>query len=131
MSLRYVKGSYIDEILVSGNPVLVVLEGLEEGKEKEARRYGKSVWEWILAHRPRVAAHAPLIAKFKNEHWLNDGEPEMTAGQIRASLERINSVYMTYNGDFDVFFATNEIFDNRAVVITMSKDFQFKQLRLL
>ena len=38
---------------------------------------------------------------------------------------------MTYNGDFDVFFATNEIFDNRAVVITMGKDFQFKQLRLL
>ena len=118
MSLRYVKGSYMDEILVNGNPVLVVLEGLEEGKEKEARR-------------PRVAAHAPLIAKFKNEHWLNDGEPEMTAEQIRASLERINSVYMTYNGDFDVFFATNEIFDNRAVVITMGKDFQFKQLRLL
>ena len=29
------------------------------------------------------------------------------------------------------FFATNEIFDNRAVVITMSKDFQFKRLRLL
>ncbi len=40
MSLRYVKGSYMDEILVNGNPVLVVLEGLEEGKEKEARRYG-------------------------------------------------------------------------------------------
>ena len=37
MSLRYVKGSYMDEILVNGNPVLVVLEGLEEGKEKEAR----------------------------------------------------------------------------------------------
>ena len=30
MSLRYVKGSYMDEILVNGNPVLVVLEGLEE-----------------------------------------------------------------------------------------------------
>ena len=36
MSLRYVKGSYMDEILVNGNPVLVVLEGLED----TVRAYG-------------------------------------------------------------------------------------------
>lgn len=131
MNLRYVKGSYIDEIPVEGRPVLFVLEGLEEGRCKEAQTYSEAVWEWILSHRLRVMAHAPLLAKFKNERWRNDGEPEFTADQIRAYLERINSVYVTYNGDFDVFFATNEIFGDYAIVITMSRDYQFKGLRLL
>ena len=79
MNLRYVKGSYIDEIPVEGRPVLFVLEGLEEGRCKEAKTYSEAVWEWILSHRLRVMAHAPLLAKFKNERWRNDGEPEITA----------------------------------------------------
>ena len=131
MNLRYVKGNYIDEIIVEGKPVLVVLEGLPEGRDEEAQAYGETVWDWVLAHRMRVLTHSPLIAKFKNERWRNDGDPEVTPEQIRAYLERISSVHITYDGDFDVFFATNEIFDDYAVVISMSRDFQFKGLRLL
>ena len=70
MDLKYVKGSYMDEIMCEGKPVLFMLEGLEEGRDEEARRYGEFVWEWILAHRSRVMAHAPLIANFKNKKSL-------------------------------------------------------------
>ena len=47
MDLKYVKGSYMDEIMCEGKPVLFMLEGLEEGRDEEARRYGEYVWEWI------------------------------------------------------------------------------------
>lgn len=33
MNLKYVKGSYMDEIMVDGRPVLFTLDGLPEGQE--------------------------------------------------------------------------------------------------
>ena len=101
MNLKYVKGSYMDEIMYEGRPVLFTLDGLEEGHEEEAQQYGEEVWNWVLAHRSRVIAHAPLIANFKNKKWRSDGEPEVTAEEIRSYLSRITSIYssipMTYS----------------------------------
>ena len=104
MNLKYVKGSYMDEIMYEGRPVLFTLDGLEEGHEEEAQQYGEKVWNWVLAHRSRVIAHAPLIANFKNKKWRSDGEPEVTAEEIRSYLSRITSIYATYKKGFDVFF---------------------------
>ena len=33
MNLKYVKGSYMDEIMYEGRPVLFTLDGLDEGHE--------------------------------------------------------------------------------------------------
>ena len=131
MDLKYVKGSYMDEIMCEGKPVLFMLEGLEEGRDEEARRYGEYVWEWILAHRSRVMAHAPLIANFKNKKWRAEGEPEVSAEEICSYLQRINSVYVTYNGGFDIFFDTNNVFEERSIVVSMGKNFVFKGVKLL
>ena len=46
MNLKYVKGSYMDEIMYEGRPVLFTLDGLEEGHEEEAQQYGEEVWNW-------------------------------------------------------------------------------------
>ena len=67
MNLKYVKGSYMDEIMYEGRPVLFTLDGLDEGHEEEAQQYGEEVWNWVLAHRSRVIAHAPLIANFQEQ----------------------------------------------------------------
>ena len=109
MNLKYVKGSYMDEIMYEGRPVLFTLDGLEEGHEEEAQQYGEKVWNWVLAHRSRVIAHAPLIANFKNKKWRSDGEPEVTAEEIRSYLSRITSIYATYKKGFDVFFEWNTV----------------------
>ena len=37
MNLKYVKGSYMDEIMYEGRPVLFTLDGLEEGHEEELK----------------------------------------------------------------------------------------------
>lgn len=131
MDLKYVKGSYMDEIMFEGKPVLFMLEGLEEGRDEEARRYSEAVWEWILAHRSRVMAHAPLIANFKNKRWRSEGEPEVTAEEISSYLQRINSVYVTYDGGFDIFFDTNNVFQERSIVVTIGKNFIFKGVKIL
>lgn len=131
MDLRYVKGSYMDEIMDGGKPVLFTLEGLDEGRDDEAQRYGQKVWDWIQDHRDRVVAHAPLIANFKNKKWRSDGEPEVTAEEIRGYLQRVNSVYVTYDGDFDVFFDTNDMFEGRSIVVSMGKNFMFKGFKIL
>ncbi|WP_301860677.1 hypothetical protein [uncultured Megasphaera sp.] len=131
MDLKYVKGSYMDEIMFEGKPVLFTLEGLEEGREDEARRYSQEIWDWVLAHRSRVMAHAPLIANLKNKKWRSEGEPEVTSDEIRSYLQRINSVYVTYKGGFDVFFDTNDVFHERSVVVSMGKNFVFEGVKLL
>ena len=41
MNLKYVKGSYMDEIMYEGRPVLFTLDGLDEGHEEEAQQYGE------------------------------------------------------------------------------------------
>ena len=131
MDLKYVKGAYMDEIMFEGKPVLFTLEGLDEGKDDEARRYSENVWNWILAHRSRVIAHAPLIANFKNKKWRSDGEPEVTPEEICGYLRRINSVYVTYQGGFDIFFDTNDVFEERSIVVSMGKNFVFEGFKLL
>lgn len=131
MDLKYVKGSYMDEIMFEGKPVLFMLEGLEAGRDEEARRYSEAVWKWILSHRSRVIAHAPLIANFKNKKWRADGEPEVSAEEISSYLQRINSVYVTYHGGFDIFFDTNNVFQERSIVITIGKNFMFKGVKIL
>ena len=131
MNLKYVKGSYMDEIMYEGRPVLFTLDGLDEGHEEEAQQYGEEVWNWVLAHRSRVIAHAPLIANFKNKKWRSDGEPEITAEEIRSYLSRITSIYATYKKGFDVFFDTNEVFDERSIVISIGKNFFFEGFKLL
>lgn len=131
MDLKYVKGSYMDEIMIDDKPVLFTLEGLEEGKDAEALRYSEHIWEWILAHHSRVLAHAPLIANLKNKKWRGEEEKEVTIDEIRGYLKRITSVYATYNGDFDVFFDTNNIFEERSLVVSVGKNFMFKGLKLL
>ncbi len=131
MNLQYVKGSYMDEIMFEGKPVLFTLEGLEEGRDEEARRYSERVWQWILNHRSRVIAHAPLIANFKNKKWLAEGEPEVSAEEICGYLKRINSVYVTYNGGFDIFFDTHDVFHERSIVVSMGKNFIFEGVKLL
>lgn len=131
MDLRYVKGSYMDEIMFEGKPVLFTLEGLEAGEDEEARRYAQKIWDWVLAHRSRVMAHAPLIATFKNKKWRSEGEREVTADEIRGYLKRINSVYVTYNGGFDIFFDTNDVFQERSIVVRMGKNFIFEGFKLL
>ncbi|ERT60406.1 MULTISPECIES: DUF2262 domain-containing protein [Megasphaera] len=131
MNLEYVKGSYLDEIMFENKPVLFTLEGLGKGKEEEACRYGQEIWDWILAHRSRVMAHAPLIAKFKNEKWRCEWEDEITPEQVRSYLSRINSVYVTYGKGFDIFFDTSDIFQEHSIVVSMGKNFLFKGFRLL
>ena len=102
MSLQYVKGSYMDEVMYGDKPVLFTLEGLGEDQKEEAERYSKEIWDWIHQHHVRVLAHAPLIANFKNKKWRSDGEPEISAEEIRGYLKHINSVYVTYRGGFDI-----------------------------
>lgn len=131
MNLKYVKGNYMDEIMFEDKPVLFTLEGLEEGKEEEAYRYSEEIWNWVLAHRSRVIAHAPLIANFKNKKWRSDEEPEVTAEEIRGYLQRINSVYVTYKGGFDIFFDTNDVFHERSIVVRVGKNFMFEGFKLL
>ncbi len=131
MDLKYVKGNYMDEIMFEGKPVLFTLEGLAEGNDGEARRYSEEIWNWVLAHRSRVMAHAPLIANFKNKKWRADGEREVTAEEIRSYLKRINSVYVTYKGGFDIFFDTNDVFRERSIVVSMGKNFVFEGFKLL
>ncbi len=131
MDLRYVKGTYLDEIMLDGKPVLFTLEGLEAGKEDEARRYSQQIWDWVLAHHSRVMAHAPLIANFKNKKWRSEGEAEVSAEEIRGYLKRINSVYVTYNGGFDIFFDTNDVFQERSIVVRMGRNFVFEGFKLL
>jgi hypothetical protein len=131
MHLQFVKGSYMDEIMFEDKPVLFSLEGLPEGNDEEAARYAQEIWEWILEHRTRVIAHAPLIANFKNKKWREDGEPEISAEEIRGYLNRINSVYVQYKGGFDIFFDTHDVFHERAIVVSMGKNFLFKGFRLL
>ena len=131
MNLQYVKGSYMDEIMFENRPVLFTLEGLPEGNDEEAVRYSKQIWEWILEYRVRVIAHAPLIANFKNKKWREDGEPEVTSEEIRGYLERINSVYVQYQGGFDIFFDMNDVFHEHSIVVSMGKNFMFKGFKLL
>lgn len=52
MNLKYVKGSYMDEIMYEGRPVLFTLDGLEEGHEEEAQQYGEEVWNWVWRTAP-------------------------------------------------------------------------------
>ena len=121
----------MDEIMFENRPVLFTLEGLPEGNDEEAVRYSKQIWEWILEYRVRVIAHAPLIANFKNKKWREDGEPEVTSEEIRGYLERINSVYVQYQGGFDIFFDTNDVFHEHSIVVSMGKNFMFKGFKLL
>lgn len=131
MNLHYAKGSYMDELMFEGRPVLFTLDGLAEGCEEEAQQYAQEIWDWILAHRSRVIAHAPLIANFRNRKWRSEGDREVTAEEIRSCLSRITSVYATYKKGFDVFFDTNDVFDERSIVISMGKNYFFEGLRLL
>ena len=43
MNLKYVKGSYMDEIMVDGRPVLFTLDGLPEGREEQAQQYAEEI----------------------------------------------------------------------------------------
>ena len=131
MSLQYVKGSYMDEVMYGDKPVLFTLEGLGEDQKEEAERYSKKIWDWIHQHHVRVLAHAPLIANFKNKKWRSDGEPEISAEEIRGYLKHINSVYVTYRGRFDIFFDTNELFQERSIVVRVGKNFVFEGFSLL
>ena len=76
-------------------------------------------------------AHAPLIANFKNKKWRSEGEAEVSAEEIRGYLKRINSVYVTYNGGFDIFFDTNDVFQERSIVVRMGRNFVFEGFKLL
>lgn len=131
MSLQYVKGSYMDEIMYGKKPVLFTLEGLGSDQKDEAIRYSERIWAWIQQHHVRVLAHAPLIANFKNKKWRAEGEPEISAEEIRDYLKQINSVYVTYNGGFDIFFDTNELFQERSIVVRVGKNFVFEGFSLL
>jgi hypothetical protein len=131
MELQYLQGSYMDEIMYEDKPVLFSLEGLPPGQEAEASRYAEEVWNWILEHRVRLLAHAPLIANFKNKKWREDHEPEVSAEEIRGYLQRINSVYVKYKGGFDIFFDTNNLFQERSIVVRMGKNFVFEGLQIL
>ena len=121
----------MDEVMYGDKPVLFTLEGLGEDQKEEAERYSKKIWDWIHQHHVRVLAHAPLIANFKNKKWRSDGEPEVTAEEIRSYLSRITSIYATYKKGFDVFFDTNDVFDERSIVISMGKNFFFEGFKLL
>ena len=55
----------------------------------------------------------------------------MTAEEIRSYLSRITSIYATYKKGFDVFFDTNDVFDERSIVISMGKNFFFEGFKLL
>ena len=131
MSLQYVKGSYMDEIMFGDKPVLFTLEGLDEKDHDEAVRYSKEIWDWILQHHARVLAHAPLIANFKNKKWRSDGEREISADEIRGYLNQINSVYVNSKGGFDIFFDTNELFQERSIVVRVGRNFVFEGFSLL
>ncbi len=131
MNLQYLQGSYIDEIIFEGKPVLFTLEGLGEGNDEEAGRYAQEVWEWVLEHRARVMAHAPMIAKLKNTKWREDDEPETTAEEIQSYLQRINSVYVNYQGGFDVYFDTHDVFHEHAIVFHVGKNYVFQSLQLI
>lgn len=131
MNLQYLQGTYMDEIMYEDKPVLFSLEGLPSGQEEEASRYGNEIWQWILEHRERLMAHAPLIANFKNKKWRGIDEPEVTADDILQYLKRINSVYVQYKGDFDVFFNAPELFQERSIVVRIGKNYLFEGLRIL
>lgn len=131
MDLQFVKGSYMDEIKLGDRHVLFTLEGLDEGQEKEANEYSEKVWNWILQHHSQVLAHAGLIASFKNKKWHVDGAPEVSPEEMREYLNQINSVYVTYEGGFDVFFDTSAIFQERSIVVSVSKNFAFEGFKLL
>lgn len=131
MSLQYVKGSYMDEVMYDGKPVLFTLEGLGEDQKEEAEQYSKKIWDWIHEHHVRVLAHAPLIANFKNKKWRSDGEPEISAEEVRGYLKHINSVYVTYKSGFDIFFDTNELFQERSIVVRVGRNFMFEGFSLL
>ena len=131
MKLQYLQGTYLDEIMFEDRPVLFSLEGLPQGQEDEACRYGEEIWNWILEHRERLMHHAPLIANFKNKKWREDGEPEVTEDEILGYLKRINSVYVQYNGAFDVFFDANDLFRERSIVVRIGKNYMFEGLRIL
>ena len=55
----------------------------------------------------------------------------MSAEEICGYLQRINSVYVTYNGGFDIFFDTHNVFEERSIVVSMGKNFVFKGVKLL
>ena len=131
MNLKYVKGSYMDEIMVDGRPVLFTLDGLPEGHEEQAQQYGEEIWNWVLEHQSQVVSHAPLIAGFKNKKWRSEGEPEVTPEDILGCLQRITSIYATYQEGFDVFFDTNDVFEERSLVISIGKNFFFEGFKLL
>lgn len=119
------------EIMFEDNPVLFTLEGLEKGNDTEALRYGNVIWNWVMDHRSRVIAHAPLIANFKNKKWRDDDEPEVSAEEIAGYLRRINSVHANYNGGFDIFFDAHGMFEERSLVVTVGKNFLFKGFKIL
>ena len=131
MELKYVHGTYMAEIIDAGKPVLFSLEGLAVDDVEEAQRYGEEIWNWILEHREHLLAHAPLIASFKNKKWREDGEPEVTAEEIAAYLQQINSVYVKYKRGFDIFFDAQELFQERSIVVRIGKNFLFEGLQIL
>ena len=131
VNLKYVKGSYMDEIMVDGRPVLFTLDGLPEGREEQAQQYAEEIWNWVLEHQSQVVSHAPLIAGFKNKKWRSEGEPEVSADDIIGCLQRITSIYATYQEGFDVFFDTNAVFEERSLVISIGKSFFFEGFKLL
>ena len=116
MSLQYVKGSYMDEVMYGDKPVLFTLEGLGEDQKEEAERYSKKIWDWIHQHHVRVLAHAPLIANFKNKKWRSDGEPEISAEEIRGYLES-NHISRLYAHQVEMF---EKVRAGENVVITTS-----------
>lgn len=121
----------MDEIMVDGRPVLFTLDGLPEGREEQAQQYAEEIWNWVLEHQSQVVSHAPLIAGFKNKKWRSEGEPEVSADDIIGCLQRITSIYATYQEGFDVFFDTNAVFEERSLVISIGKNFFFEGFKLL
>ena len=68
MDLKYVKGSYMDEIMCEGKPVLFMLEGWKKAGTKKlaamANTYGNGFWRTAPALWP--TRPSSLILKIKN-----------------------------------------------------------------
>ena len=69
--------------------------------------------------------------KMKKREPLYRDYPEEFREEIRGYLKHINSVYVTYRGGFDIFFDTNELFQERSIVVRVGKNFVFEGFSLL
>ncbi|WP_288798340.1 hypothetical protein [uncultured Megasphaera sp.] len=131
MELNYMKGTYVDELLWNGHPVLFVLEGLGKEEKIKAQQYGEMIWHWIVTHSHEFAKKASHIAAFKNKKWRAEEEGEVSSADVMRCFESITSVHSTYEKGFDVFFDGRSLFRERSIVIHVGRNYVLEGVQLL